>query len=62
MKTLKTVLGIVLSIGLLGSVISFFTVTVNEETTEVLGHLLAILIISFVVYLCFKPSKKKYKQ
>ena len=58
MKVLKIILGIILSIGLLGSVVSFFTVTVNEEAPEVLGHLITILIISFVVYLCFKPSKK----
>jgi len=61
MKVLKTILGVLLTIGLLGSIFSFFTTTLNETTPDILGHLLAIIIIAFVVYLCFKPSKAKNK-
>lgn len=59
MKAIKIIFGILLCLSLPGSLYSFFTDTVNKDTPEVLGHLIAIGIIAFLIYLCFKPSKNK---
>ncbi len=59
MKALRIILGILLCFALPGTLYSFFTGTINEEAPEIIGHLKAIAIILFIIYLCFKPSKKK---
>ena len=59
MKAIKIIFGILLCLALPGTLYSFFTGTINEEAPEVIGHLIAIAIIVFLIYLCFKPSKKK---
>ena len=58
MKTLKIIFGILLCLALPGSLYSFFTKTITEGSPEILGHVFALIIISFLIYLCFKPSKK----
>lgn len=57
MKTLKIIFGVLLLIGLLGSVISFFKEVNNYEASDLFGHLIAIALISWAVYALLKPSK-----
>ena len=59
MKTLKILFGILMCFALLATLISFFTGTVNEETPEIIGHLILIVIIIVLIYICFKPSRNK---
>ncbi|OYX86725.1 MAG: hypothetical protein B7Y83_00440 [Flavobacteriales bacterium 32-34-25] len=59
MKTLKMILGIILLIGLFGSVVGFFKQVNNYEASDLFGHLIAIALISWAVYALLKPSKTK---
>lgn len=59
MKTLKMILGIILLIGLFGSVVGFFKQANNYEASDLFGHLIAIALISWAVYALLKPSKTK---
>ncbi len=59
MKTLKMILGIILLIGLFGSVVGFFKQANNYEASDLFGHLTAISLISWAVYALLKPSKTK---
>ncbi|WP_281227599.1 hypothetical protein [Flavobacterium aquiphilum] len=59
MKTIKIVLGIILLIGLLGTLIGFFKQVNNYEASDLFGHLIAIALISWAVYALLKPSKTK---
>lgn len=59
MKTLKAILGILLLIGLFGSVVGFFKQANNYDATDLFGHLIAIALISWAVYTLLKPSKNK---
>jgi len=60
MKILKTILGVLISIALIGSIVSFLSTTIpNEGTPEILGHLLVIIIFVFIIIQLFKPSKEK---
>ncbi len=59
MKTLKIILGVLLLIGLLGSIISFFKEVNTYEASDLFGHLIAIVLISWAVYALLKPSKTK---
>jgi len=59
MKTLKMILGIILLIGLFGSVVGFFKQANNYEGSDLFGHLIAIALISWAVYALLKPSKTK---
>jgi hypothetical protein len=60
MKAVKIIFGIFLCLTLPMSLYSFFTGTINEGVPEVIGHLIAIAIIVFLIYRCFKPSKKNH--
>tara|TARA_R110001583_G_scaffold125021_6_gene276493 strand:- start:2281 stop:2460 length:180 start_codon:yes stop_codon:yes gene_type:complete len=57
MKTIKTIVGILLIIGSLGSIMSFFNQISSYEAPELIGHLIAIGLISWFAYLLLKPSK-----
>lgn len=59
MKTLKILFGILMCFALLATLISFFTGTIDEETPEIIGHLILIGIIIIVIYISFKPSRNK---
>lgn len=59
MKTIKIVFGIILLIGLLGTLIGFFKQVNNYEASDLFGHLIAIALISWAVYALLKPSKTK---
>lgn len=59
MKTLKIILGVLLLMGLLGSIIGFFKEVNNYEASDLFGHLIAIALISWAVYALLKPSKTK---
>ncbi|WP_291100954.1 MULTISPECIES: hypothetical protein [unclassified Flavobacterium] len=59
MKTIKIVLGIILLIGLLGTLIGFFKQVNNYEASDLFGHLTAIGLISWGAYALLKPSKTK---
>lgn len=59
MKILKITLGILLLIGLFGSIVGLFKQVNNYEASDLFGHLLAIALISWAVYALLKPSKNK---
>jgi len=59
MKAIKIIFGILLCLALPGTLYSFFTGTINEGTPEIIGHLIVVGIIIFLIYICFKPTKKK---
>ncbi|MDP3314389.1 hypothetical protein [Lutibacter sp.] len=58
MKAIKIIAGVLLIIGTLGSLMSFFKQVSSYEAPELIGHLLAIVLISWFAYLLLKPSKK----
>lgn len=58
MKTLKIIIGILLAICALGSLMSLIAQLNTYEAPEIIGHLVAIAFVSWLIYLCFKPSKK----
>ncbi|MGV1011363.1 MAG: hypothetical protein ACOYBS_02855 [Flavobacterium sp.] len=57
MKALKIILGILLIIGALSSLMSFFKQITSYEASETIGHLIAIALISWAAYALLKPSK-----
>lgn len=57
MKALKIILGVLLIIGGLGSLMSFFQQVTSYEAPELIGHLIAIALISWAAYALLKPSK-----
>jgi hypothetical protein len=57
MRTLKTILAILLIIGAFGSLISLFEQIESYDLSETIGHLIAIILISYVAYLLLKPTK-----
>lgn len=59
MKTIKIIGGILLIIGALGSLMSFFQQVDGYEASDTFGHLIAIIFISWLAYLLLKPSKQK---
>ena len=59
MKTLRIIIGILLSIGTLVSILSFLTNTlINDEMPEIAGHFIAILIFVWLIKLCFTYKEK----
>jgi uncharacterized protein with PQ loop repeat len=59
MKTFKIIAGILLIIGALGSLMSFFQQVNSYQISDTLGHLIAIAFISWLAYLLLKPSNSK---
>lgn len=57
MKVLKIILGILLVFGALGSLISFFKQVASYEAPDLIGHLIAIALISWAAYALLKPSE-----
>lgn len=57
MKTLKIILGILLIIGTFSSIMNFFQQVKSYEAPELIGHLIAIALISWAAYALLKPSK-----
>lgn len=57
MKVLKILLGILLIIGALSSLMSFFQQVASYEAPELIGHLIAIFLISWAAYALLKPLK-----
>lgn len=62
MKAIIAIFGILMCFALVATLLSFFTETINQETPEILGHLIVIGFIIGIIYLCLKPSKTKYIQ
>lgn len=57
MKTIKIIGGILLIIGALSSLVSFFQQVGIYQVPELIGHFFAIAFISWLAYLLLKPSK-----
>jgi len=58
MKTLKMIIGILLLLGGLGSLIGFFTSVKHYDSTETIGHLIALLIVFGLAIFLLKPKGK----
>lgn len=61
MKILKIIIAILLIIGIIGSTVSLLEQIQTYEPEETIGHLIAIILISYVVYLLLKSPKDKQK-
>ncbi len=57
MKALKIILGVLLIFGALGSLISFFQQVASYDASELIGHLIAVALISWAAYALLKPAK-----
>ncbi|MBU2940151.1 hypothetical protein KO494_11450 [Lacinutrix sp. C3R15] len=58
MKTLKIIFGILLIVGGIGSLVSFFQAMGKYEAPELIGHLIAIAIVFGLAYFLLKRNKK----